>query len=133
MRYLEPITAVLLFAGAAFAQQLVPVMVKTNVRLDAAVQAAMAGYATHVTEVWPQINAMAMEVRDTALAGLRADPRVALVEVDEEIALPAAVARETNSASAAPVFLPWNQDQVDTLDSGLDGTGVTVVPAQRSS
>jgi subtilisin family serine protease len=116
------------------AQQPVSVLVKARGPLTAAAHDALSAYAVHVNYSWPQIRAMAMDVTPANLAALAVDPLVARVEPDGDLFVPSArvvdatpAGGANGSAAATTMLTAWNQDQADTLVSGLDGTGVTVV------
>jgi subtilisin family serine protease len=114
----------------------IPVLIQTRVALTPDVAAAIGAHAAHVTYVWPEINAMAATVNPAKFADLASDPRVALVEADEQGQVPGESSSGIQGAAATTVVVPlpestatiqtWNQDMADTPGTGYDGTGVTV-------
>jgi len=114
----------------------VSLLVKSRVLLTPDVAASIGSHGVHVSYVWPEINAMALTINPSRIADLAADPRVELIEADEQGQVPG-VNLEGETGTAAPTIvvpLPessttiqtWNQDMADTMGSGYDGTGVTV-------
>ena len=115
----------------------VPVLVKSRVPLTRDVADAIAARAMRVSYVWPQIDAMAMTVNPARLEELRSDPRVEFVELDQQGRAPGPDPSGAGTGAAAPLIevpLPqaaspiatWNLDMSDVLETGYDGTGVTV-------
>lgn len=111
-------------------------LLKTRVPLTPEVADAIGSNGVRVTQVWPEIDAMAVVANSARVAELQADPRVALVEPDQEGHAPARDPFDAFGAVAPLVEIPslastgalttWNQDMSDTSGSGFDGTGVTV-------
>jgi subtilisin family serine protease len=114
----------------------IPVLIKSKVTLTTEVVAAIGSHASHVSYVWPEINAMAATVNPAKFADLVADPLVALVEADEQGQVPGESADGAAGVAAPSVVVPlpdststlqtWNQDMADTQGTGFDGSGVTV-------
>ena len=113
----------------------ISVLVKSRVPLTRDVADSIGARASRVSHVWPQIDAMAMTVNAGKLEELTSDPRVEFVELDQQGRAPGPDL--SGSGAPAPLFavpLPqageaiatWNLDMSDVLDTGYDGTGVTV-------
>jgi len=92
-------------------------------------------HGTHITYLWPQIDAMAMTVNPSRLEELASDPAVAFVELDQQGSAPGA--GPSGSGATAPMtavplpqadapIVPWNLDMADVFGTGYDGAGVTV-------
>jgi subtilisin family serine protease len=114
----------------------VPLLVKSRVPLTPDVAAAIGAHAAHVTFVWPEIDAMAVNVSPAKIADLASDPRVALIEADQQGHAPGSniVGDGGMSAPAGLIPIPeisspittWNLDMADVTGTGFTGSGVTV-------
>ena len=129
------------FAGTCLAASsadngTVSLLVKSRVALTPDVAAAIGAHAARVTYVWPEINAMAVTVNPAQIADLASDPRVELIEADQQGHAPESDAVGDGGVSSPDGLIPvpelsgpittWNLDMADVTGTGFDGSGVTV-------
>jgi subtilisin family serine protease len=111
-------------------------LVRSRGPLTPDVVAGIGAHAASVSFVWPEINAMAVKVNPAKFTELAADPRVDLIEVDQQGFAPESDVVGDGGVSGVDGLLPvpslggtlttWNLDMADVTGTGFDGTGVTV-------
>lgn len=112
----------------------VALLVQTRGALTAGVASEIASHALGVSYVWPEIHAMALTATSSGASQLRADPNVALLEVDGNGSVPDSGASVNGTGPLFPVpqspstspLESWNLQMAQTSAPVYNGTGVTI-------